>query len=131
MKQGFFNEYKVVIVGLVSAVALALNELFIQGEASTKVLAYAAFLAALSFLAKNLRGQWATISGIVATALSTYITQEQSGSISWPQIILQAVIAFLAVVAPPAKSRGYEHTQTIQNAKAAGEVSFPSTASKI
>jgi cell division protein FtsW (lipid II flippase) len=131
MKQNFFNEYKVVIIGLISAVALALNELFIQGEASTKVLVYAAFLAALSFLAKNLRGQWATISGIVATALSTYITQEQSGTISWPQIILQAVIAFLAVVAPPAKSRGYEHTQTIQNAKAAGEVSFPSTASKL
>jgi hypothetical protein len=92
---------------------------------------YAGFLAALSFLAKNLRGQWATISGIVATALSTYVTQEQSGAISWPQIILQAVIAFLAVVAPPAKSRGYEHTQTIQNAKAAGETTHPSTASKL
>jgi cell division protein FtsW (lipid II flippase) len=131
MKQSFFNEYKVVILGLISAVALALNELFIQHESSTKVLVYAAFLAAVSFLAKNLRGQWATIAGIVGTALSTYITQEQSGSISWPQIIMQAVIAFLAVVAPPPKSRGYEHTQTIQNAKAAGEVSFPSTASKL
>jgi hypothetical protein len=130
MKQNFFNEYKVVIIGLLSAVALALNELLIQGEASTKVLIFSGFLAALAFLAKNLRGQWATIAGIFGTALSTYVTQEQTGTVSWAQIILSAAIAFLAVVAPPAKSRGYEHTQTINAAKVTGEKIAPTPINK-
>jgi uncharacterized membrane protein len=121
MKSSFFNDNKVLIIGLFSAVALALNEVFSKGDYNSKALVFAAFIAALSFLANNLRGQWATIAGILGTTLSTYITMDQTGNISWPQLIMQAVIALLAVVAPPAKSRGYEHTQTIENAKGAGE----------
>lgn len=128
MKRTFFEENKVVILGLTMAVALALNELVIKGEKSTKALVFAGFLAGLSFLANNLRGQWASIAGIFGTALTTYITMESTGTISWPQIILQAVIAYLAVVAPPAKSRGYEHTNTIEQAKSQGERIYPSTA---
>jgi hypothetical protein len=128
MKQSFFQANKVLIFGLLSAVALGLNEAFATGGASTKVLIFAAFLAALSFLANNLRGQWATIAGVIGTALTTYITQEQTGVISWPQIILQAVLALLAVFTPPAKSKGYEYTQTIENAKSQGERIKPSTA---
>lgn len=125
MKSSFWNDNKVLIIGLFSAIALALNELFMKGESSTKALVFSGFIAALSFLANNLRGQWATIAGIVGTTLATYITMDQSGSISWPQLIMQAVIALLAVMAPPAKSRGYEHTNTIEQAKYAGEKHTP------
>lgn len=121
MKSSFFNDNKVLIIGLLSAVALAMNELFVKGQSSTKALVFAAFIAALSFLANNLRGQWATIAGILGTSLATYVTMDQTGTISWPQLIMQAVIALLAVVAPPAKSRGYEHSNTIEQAKYAGE----------
>jgi hypothetical protein len=130
MKSTFWNDNKVLIIGLLSAVALALNEIFKTGGASTKALVFAAFVAALSFLANNLRGQWASIAGILGTTLATYITMDQTGSVSWQQLILQAVVALLAVVSPPAKSRGYEHTQTIENAKSQGERMKPSTASK-
>lgn len=127
MKSTFFNDNKVMIVGLLSAVALALNEIFVKGDYNTKALVFSAFIAALSFLANNLRGQWSTIAGILGTSLSTYLTMDQTGTISWPQLILQAVIAILAVVAPPAKSRGYEHTTTIENAKYQGERIKPTT----
>jgi hypothetical protein len=130
MNSSFWNSYKVLIVGLLSAVALALSDVFQTGGATTKGLVFAAFIAALSFLANNLRGQWASIAGIFGTALATYITMDQTGTISWPQLIIQAVVALLAVVAPPAKSRGYEHTMTIEQAKAAGERARPSTGSK-
>lgn len=121
MNSNFWNNNKVLIIGLLSAIALALNELFMKGESSTKALVFAAFIAALSFLANNLRGQWATIAGILGTSVATYVTMDQSGTISWAQLIMQAVIALLAVVAPPAKSRGYEHTNTIEQAKYSGE----------
>jgi hypothetical protein len=125
MKSTFLNDYKVLIIGLLSAVALALNEVFKTGGASTKALVFAAFVAAVSFLANNLRGQWATIAGIVGTTLTTYITMEQNGTISWQQLILQTIVALLAVVASPAKSRGYEHTTAIQQAKTQGEKKKP------
>lgn len=131
MQDSFFNKYKVLILGLLTAVLLALQEVFKEGnETSTKVIVFAAFLAALSFLAQNLRGQWATIAGIIGTAVSTYVTMEQQGHVSWPQIILQMVLALLAVFTPPAKSRGYEHTPTIENARYQGEKIAPSTAKK-
>jgi len=128
--QDFFNKNKVLIVGLLSAVALTLNELFVKGETSTKALVFAAFLAAIGFLANNLRGQWATIAGILGTALSTYVTMEQQGSISWPQLILQAVLAVLAMFAPPTKSRGYEHTSVIEQARSHGEMKTPTAIGK-
>lgn len=130
MNSSFWNNNKVLIIGLLSAVALALNEIFVKGDYNTKALVFSAFIAALSFLANNLRGQWATIAGILGTTLATYVTMDQTGSISWPQLIMQAVIALLAVVAPPAKSRGYEHTATIEDARYQGERKVPTTIGK-
>ncbi len=128
MKQTFFNENKVLIFGLLSAVALTLNETFGAGEVNLKVLVFAALIAGASFLAKNLRGQWATIAGLVGTAITTYLTMEQQGNISWAQLVLQVVIGFLAITMPPAKSVGYERTPVIENAKAQGEEVKPSLA---
>jgi len=120
----FFNKYKVFILGFLAAAALAANELLGTGERNTRVLVFAALIAGLSFLAYNLRGQWASIAGLVGTTLATYLTH----NVSIAQLVLSLVIALLAIVAPPAKSRGYEHTPTIEGAKAAGEVLAPSSA---
>jgi hypothetical protein len=130
MQQNWFYQNKVVIVGLLTAVLLAVQEAMKAGESSTKVFVFAGILAAISFLANNLRGQVATIIGIVGTAVSTYVTMDQTGSVSWSQIVLQTMLALLAVFAPPAKSKGYEYTQTIQQAKTQGERIKPSTGSK-
>ncbi len=128
MKQTFFNKNKVLIFGLLSAVALTLNETFRAGVASPKILVFAALIAAASFLAKNLRGQWATITGLVGNALVVYLTQYEQGNVSIEQLILQFIIGFLAIIMPPAKSIGYERTQVITDAKAQGESVQPSVA---
>ena len=125
----FFNKNKVLIIGLLSAIALPIYDLVSSGETSLKVCVMAGLVALTSYLARNLRGQWATIAGAVGTMLATYITQDQSGQpISWAQIILQGVVLLLAATAPPAKSRGYEHTEVIVEAKAAGEAATPTLA---
>jgi hypothetical protein len=128
MNTNFFGRNKVIIVGLLSAMALALSELLKTGESSTKVLVFSALLAAASFLANNLRGQWASIAGLVGTALTTYLTMESTGTISWAQIILQLVIGYLAIISAPAKSRAYEHHPTISKVKKDAERNIPTVA---
>ena len=126
--QEFLNKYKVLIVGLLMAVALPLQEIIVKGAASTQVLVFAAFTAALSYVARNFRGQWATIAGLLGTTLATYITMQTSGAVSWSQLVLQFVISILAALTPPAKSRGYENTPEIKLAKQEGEVAVPTSA---
>lgn len=128
MNLSFFEKYKVIILGCLSAIALGVYEATKGDQSSTKVLVFAALLAAMSFLANNLRGQWASIAGLVGNAITTYITMETNGTISWQQLLLQFIVGFLAVVAPAAKSRGYEHTATIQAAKRDGERKLSSAA---
>lgn len=127
----WFDKNKVLIIGLLSAIALPIYDLISKGETSTKVIVMAAAVALTSYLARNLRGQWQTIAGIVATVLATYIAQEQSGQpISWTQLILQGVILFLGASSSPAKSLGYEKTATIVAAKSEGEKAIPTPVTK-
>lgn len=125
----FFDKYKVLIIGLLSAIALPVYELIKNGETSTKVLVMSGAVALTSYLARNLRGQWATIASAVGTMLATYIIQDQTGQpISWAQIIMQGLVLLLAASAPPPKSRGYENTAIIMEAKKEGEIAVPTAA---
>lgn len=125
----WFTKNKVLVIGLLSAIALPIYELISKGETSTKVIVMAAAVALTSYLARNLRGQWATIAAIVGTVLATYITQDQSGlPISWAQLILQFVVLFLGAVSAPAKSIAYEKTPVIMQAKMQSEVAVPTVA---
>lgn len=125
----WFKKNKVLVIGLASAVALPIYDLISKGETSTKVIVMAAAVALTSYLSRNLRGQWQTITSIVGTVLATYIVQEQSGNpIGWTQLILQGIILFLGASAAPAKSVGYEHTAIIMEAKKEGEQAIPTPA---
>lgn len=126
--QDFLNKYKVLIIGLLMAIALPIQELIVTHTTSVQVLVFAAFTAALSYVARNFRGQWATISGLLGTTLATYITMQTDGTVSWAQLVLQFVIALLAALSPPAKSRAYENTPEIKLAKKEGELAVPTLA---
>lgn len=124
MKQ-FFLKNKVLIVGLLSAVLLAVSELVKGGEASIKMLVFSGVIAALTFLARNLRGQIATMSALFGNALAAFLTQSQTGHVEWSQLVLQTLISLLGALSAPAKSLGYEKTDTILDAKKEGEVIQP------
>ena len=127
-KLSWFHENKVLLIGLLTSVALPLYDLVKNGETSMKVLIVAFLGAATSYLARNLRGQVATLMGIAGTMLATYVTNSPEHPVSWAQIVLQAVILYLASVAPPAKSVGYERAPEIVEAKREGEVIKPTLA---
>lgn len=121
---------KVVIIGLLSACLLAVSELVKGGNASVQVLIFSGLIAGASWVARNLRGQWATIIGIFGNALAAYLTQQETGNVSYAQLLLQFIVSLLAVIAAPAKSIGYEQSATITEAIKEGEVIQPTMASE-
>lgn len=125
----WFTKNKVLIIGLASAVVLPIYDLVSKGETSAKIIIVAASVALTAYLARNLRGQWATIAGILGTVLATYIVQDQSGQpISWAQLILQGVMLFLSASSSPAKSIAYEQTPAIKQAEVQAEAAIPTIA---
>lgn len=127
-KLSWFHTNKVLLIGLLSAVALPLAKLVQDGDVPAKILIVAGMAAATSFLARNLRGQIATIFSVVGTILATYFTDSPTTPISWQQIIFQAVVLFLGASSGPAKSVGYERTPEILEAKKNGEELVPTLA---
>lgn len=124
----WFTKNKVLIIGLLSAIALPVYDLVSKGETSTKVIVMAGAIALTAYLSRNLRGQWQTIAATVGTVLATYIAQSQTGNVSWTQLIMQFIVLFLGASAAPAKSIGYEKTSVIMEAKKEGETIVPTAA---
>lgn len=116
----WFSTNKVLLIGLLSAIAMDVQQYFSNGEVVTApVILISVGVAVTSFLAKNLRGQWITISG----ALGSLFLVIQSSiishvPISWGLAISTLVLNLLAAVAPAGKSLAYEQSPTVEAAKA-------------
>lgn len=122
MKQ-FLNANKVLIFGLLSAMVMTAQTLLSSGPTDYKVLALSVVIAGIGFLAKNLRGQWATILGSILPTFGVVLTKTQSNDpISWGLVSVAAVAAVLGAVAPPPKSLSYESSPEIANAKQEAKV---------
>lgn len=114
----FLSDNKVIIFGLLSAAAMTVQQLTSQFATDYKVLAFAAFVASISFLAKNLRGQWASILGSLLPTLAVMLDNiETHTPLSWPGLIGGVGLALSGLFAPPAKSLSYEKTPEIVAAK--------------
>lgn len=121
----FILDNKVFITGIIVALLTSIYELFsTNGEPSGWVLAWSASIAILSYLANNVRGQWASIISVVlSTAIMFFQAHENPDGLTMKEIattvLLPLVIKILGLfyTAPP-KDRAYEHAQPIQQAKA-------------
>lgn len=122
----WFTKNKVLIIGLLSAIVMPIYDLIKQGHTSTNTVILTAAIAITAYFARNLRGQWQTIFGILATVVANYAVQAGTGQpIKWWELILGGIALFLSASAPPAKSVGYEKTPVIVEAKKAGEEIAP------
>ena len=127
----FFSQYKVMIIGLLLSLFGPVNDLLTTGETSTKVLIVAGIGGLITWIARNMRGQWQTLGGIAQLVFGTYLSISSQGPITKAQIaqiIVQALIAYLAASTGPMKSRGYEHAHAIVSAKQEGENLSPTIA---
>jgi drug/metabolite transporter (DMT)-like permease len=116
--KAFWTKYHVFIVGLISSVCLTLSEFNTAKEVDYLVLGYAVFVAVGSYFAKNLRGQGATIAGILlTTGANIYTVLHEGGQVNISQVLLTVCVAIGMALASPAKTIEYEQSATIQQAK--------------
>ena len=130
MKETFWERNKVLILGLMSAIALAITPFAQTGNPGEIVkwtsVGYAALIATLSFLGNAWRGQGTTLFGLIGTAMATaghLLIQGSHTDIGQflLQLVIQTFIAVSMASQSDPKSRGYEHTTTIKEAKKEGE----------
>ena len=113
----FFNNNKVMILGLLGSVAVAIQGFIGQAQVEWKAVGFAALMAVLSYIANQWRGQGVTIIGILGSLAYTFVELQQSGTFTWKDFILTSIAAILAAVAPPPKPKTYEEDATIEHAK--------------
>lgn len=126
--KNFLEKNKVFLLGLFAAIILPANELIQSGVIDFKVILFAVGTAGLSFLARNLRGQWASIAGALGSTFSLLIVQLQTGEVQWAPLVSALLVQIMAIFLPPAKSIGYEQASVIKDAKEEGERSIPTSA---
>lgn len=135
----FWSKNKVFVLGLLSALAVAITPFVQNADQSEEVrwstVGFAVLMAILAYLAKSWRGQGLSILGIVgniAGVATTLLTQgtDVSSKNFYLQLILQTFLAILAAAAPDPKNRLYEQQPAIKDAKmqADAEKSAPLTA---
>lgn len=90
------------IVGLAGAIGLALQQFLGQPTVDVKVILLAVLIAALGYLGTTLKGKGLTVGGIVGVVSYAAYIVYNSGSFSWSEFALTAIIAILALVAPSA-----------------------------
>lgn len=127
MKQTFWDKNKVFLMGLMAALAIAIQP-FVSNTATEiqwPAVGTAAGLAVLGYLAKEWRGQGMSILGITGVASEVIYTLINEGHFTWGRALLSIVGAILFTAAPDPKSRGYEQSSTIKDAKKEGEAITP------
>lgn len=125
--KSFWNKNKVFILGLLGAIALGIEPFAANAadDVKWKVVGFSVAIAALSFFAKEWRGQGLSIIGIIGNMSAVFVTVWNTGHFTWNQFILQLILAILTAAGADPKSRGYESSQVIKDAKKEGEVINP------
>lgn len=123
----FWNKNKVLILTLIASIAVTVQEFASQPVVDWKVIGFAVLMTALSFFAKEWRGQGLSITGIVGTLAATFLTVYQTGTFTWLQFSTSAILAILAAAGADPKSRGYEAAPAIVEAKKEGEEINPAS----
>ncbi len=108
---------KVLITGILSAIAVALQGSIGQDVTNWAAIGFAVLMAVLGFIANEWRGQGMTIFGILGTGAYVFTQLQQTGTFTWNQFILMVIAAILSSVTGPPKPKTYEEDPTIMRAK--------------
>lgn len=127
MLKEFWVKNKVFILGLLGSIALSIEPFAANSsdDVKWKVVGFSVAVAALSFFAKEWRGQGLSIIGIIGNISAVFVTVWNTGHFTWNQFILQLILAILTAAGADPKSRGYENTEVIKEAKKEGEAINP------
>lgn len=94
----FILRNKVIIAAFLSALVLVLQQALSTGQTDLKAIGFAAFVALLGVAARNWAGQGVTVLGILGTLSGVFINIQSTGTFTWNEFILSAVIALLTAI---------------------------------
>jgi hypothetical protein len=99
MKQ-FLQKHKVFLIGLASALVMALYEFMGQDITDWWVVGYAGFVAVVTYLARNTEGQWVTISTtLLAAGAMIYQAHSSGNSVNVFDLVVVIAINLLGIAA--------------------------------
>ena len=114
----FWQANQVLLTGLISAIAIALQQFMGTGNPTDwKVIGFAVLLAIASWAGNNLRGKGVSVVGLLGVAGYALTSVAVNGTINLNQLILAFLVGMGALVAPPPKNESYEQSPTIVAAK--------------
>jgi hypothetical protein len=100
----FLAGNKVFFLGLLGSIGTAISA-FIGQTVNLEVLALAVVIAGLSYAAKTLTGNVASLIGVLGSSVATiYTAVVNHGAVNWQQLFITAIAATLAVVSGGASS---------------------------
>lgn len=102
----FLSENKVLLSAIVSALVLVFQQALATPPVNPKAIALASLIAILGVIANQWRGKGLTILGILGNMSYAFVTIWQTGSFTWNEFFVQALLAVLTAILPslqPAK----------------------------
>jgi uncharacterized membrane protein len=122
-----FWKNKLFWTGLLGAVLLAVQQIFMEPEIDWKKMALAGVVAIAGYVSTTLRGQNTTFAILLANVIGTVVTVYAEGnySMDWKILFGQLISIILGVISPDPKPVGYERTDVIRNAKIQGQIVTP------
>lgn len=126
MIKTWLSKNKVIISGSISAAITAVIAFTVEANINWILVLMAVIQAVGGYLGRNLRGQAGSIVGLVVGMMISVLPNLLSHiPIDWQHELLYVVgqvgVIFFGLTSPPAKSLGYEKTDTIIEAKIEGE----------
>lgn len=95
----FINNNKVLVSALISALVLVLQQALQSGSTNWKAIGFAALIAVIGVIANQWKGKGLTILGIIGTLAGVFHTIWTTGTFTWNEFILSALLAILSAVA--------------------------------
>lgn len=125
--QTWFDKNKVFLLGILASVSTAITPLLNDSpdNVTYKVLGFAVATAILSYISNAWRGQGLTLLGIIGNLAGVATTVIMTGNVAVPQLIIQIILAITMAAGADPKSRGYEQSPIIREAKIQGEIAQP------
>lgn len=115
----FWERNKVFITGLITAVILAVQQIFYTSPEGInyRALGLAALVAIGGYIGNTWRGKGVSIAGFIGIVGYSFYQVASTGHFTWGQFIPAVLMGILALVAPPPKPATYEHNAMIIEAK--------------
>jgi hypothetical protein len=96
--KNFISHNRVLLSAIVAALVMTIQQAVSSKQTSLKVIGFAILISIIGVIANQWKGKGVTMTGIIGTLAGVFIDIQQSGTFTWNEFILSAVVAILTAV---------------------------------